>query len=99
MISMRPFRDWQGKEAGEMLPSTWKVAKNRRRRLVNRAVVRQTGQCADRARQHTTRASAGRGRKLTSKKERVRARQGSIRTPPAGGGVIFGPKPRSYACQ
>ena len=66
--------------------------------LVHRAVVRQLANARQGTASTLTRAEvAGGGRKPYKQKGTGRARQGSIRTPlRPGGGVVFGPKPRSY---
>ncbi|MEX0587984.1 MAG: 50S ribosomal protein L4 [Cyanobium sp.] len=93
------IRDWQGKEAGKA-DLDLKVAKESSAKdLVHRAVVRQLANARQGTASTLTRAEvAGGGRKPYKQKGTGRARQGSIRTPlRPGGGVVFGPKPRSYA--
>lgn len=93
------IRDWQGKESGQA-PLDLKVAKpTSAKGLLHRAVVRQLAHARQGTASTLTRAEvAGGGRKPYKQKGTGRARQGSIRTPlRPGGGVIFGPKPRSYA--
>jgi large subunit ribosomal protein L4 len=65
---------------------------------VHRAIVRQLANARQGTASTLTRAEvAGGGRKPYKQKGTGRARQGSIRTPlRPGGGVVFGPKPRSY---
>ena len=92
------IRDWQGKEAGKAALDL-KVAKETSAKdLVHRAVVRQLANARQGTASTLTRAEvAGGGRKPYKQKGTGRARQGSIRTPlRPGGGVVFGPKPRSY---
>ena len=92
------IRDWQGKEAGKATLDL-KVAKETSANdLVHRAVVRQLAHARQGTASTLTRAEvAGGGRKPYKQKGTGRARQGSIRTPlRPGGGVVFGPKPRSY---
>jgi large subunit ribosomal protein L4 len=93
------IRDWQGKEAGKATLDL-KVAKETSANdLVHRAVVRQLAHARQGTASTLTRAEvAGGGRKPYKQKGTGRARQGSIRTPlRPGGGVVFGPKPRSYS--
>lgn len=93
------IRDWQGKEAGKAALDL-KVAKETSANdLVHRAVVRQLAHARQGTASTLTRAEvAGGGRKPYKQKGTGRARQGSIRTPlRPGGGVVFGPKPRSYS--
>ena len=92
------IRDWQGKEAGKAALDL-KVAKEASAQdLIHRAVVRQLANARQGTASTLTRAEvAGGGRKPYQQKGTGRARQGSIRTPlRPGGGVVFGPKPRSY---
>jgi len=91
-------RDWQGKESGKATLDL-KVAKETSANdLLHRAVVRQLAHARQGTASTLTRAEvAGGGRKPYKQKGTGRARQGSIRTPlRPGGGVVFGPKPRSY---
>ncbi|MCS5692447.1 50S ribosomal protein L4 [Cyanobium sp. FGCU-6] len=91
-------RDWQGKESGKASLDL-KVAKETSAKdLLHRAVVRQLAHARQGTASTLTRAEvAGGGRKPYKQKGTGRARQGSIRTPlRPGGGVVFGPKPRSY---
>jgi large subunit ribosomal protein L4 len=91
-------RDWEGKESGTASLHL-KVAKEASAaNLLHRAVVRQLANARQGTASTLTRAEvAGGGRKPYKQKGTGRARQGSIRTPlRPGGGVIFGPKPRSY---
>ena len=66
--------------------------------LIHRAVLRQLANKRQGTASTLTRSEVrGGGRKPYKQKGTGRARQGSIRTPlRPGGGIIFGPKPRSY---
>ena len=91
-------RDWQGKEAGKASLDL-KVAKETTAvDLMHRAVLRQQAHARQGTASTLTRSEVrGGGRKPYKQKGTGRARQGSIRTPlKPGGGIIFGPKPRTY---
>lgn len=66
--------------------------------VVHQAVVRQLANARQGTASTKTRSDvAGSGRKLYQQKHTGRARAGSIKSPlRRGGGVTFGPKPRSY---
>ena len=66
--------------------------------LLHRAVLRQLANKRQGTASTLTRSEVrGGGRKPYKQKGTGRARQGSIRTPlRPGGGIVFGPKPRSY---
>ena len=90
--------DWQGKEAGKATLDL-KVAKETTAvDLMHRAVLRQQAHSRQGTASTLTRSEVrGGGRKPYKQKGTGRARQGSIRTPlRPGGGIIFGPKPRTY---
>ena len=90
--------DWQGKEAGKATLNL-KVAKEATALdLMHRAVLRQQAHSRQGTASTLTRSEVrGGGRKPYKQKGTGRARQGSIRTPlRPGGGIIFGPKPRTY---
>ncbi len=90
--------DWQGKEAGKATLDL-KVAKEATALdLMHRAVLRQQAHSRQGTASTLTRSEVrGGGRKPYKQKGTGRARQGSIRTPlRPGGGIIFGPKPRTY---
>jgi large subunit ribosomal protein L4 len=92
-------RDWQGKEAGKASLDL-KVAKEvSALDLMHRAVLRQQAHTRQGTASTLTRSEVrGGGRKPYKQKGTGRARQGSVRTPlRPGGGIIFGPKPRSYS--
>ena len=92
------IRDWQGKEAGKAALDLKVAKQSSANDLIHRAVVRQLANASQGTASTLTRAEvAGGGRKPYKQKGTGRARQGSIRTPlRPGGGVVFGPKPRSY---
>ena len=92
------IRDWQGKEAGKAALDLKVAKQSSANDLIHRAVVRQLANARQGTASTLTRAEvAGGGRKPYKQKGTGRARQGSIRTPlRPGGGVVFGPKPRSY---
>ncbi|MFN5192969.1 MAG: 50S ribosomal protein L4 [Cyanobacteriota bacterium] len=92
------IRDWQGKEAGKATLDLKVAKESSAADLVHRAVVRQLAHARQGTASTLTRAEvAGGGRKPYKQKGTGRARQGSIRTPlRPGGGIVFGPKPRSY---
>jgi large subunit ribosomal protein L4 len=93
------IHDWQGKEAGKASLDLKVAKESSATDLVHRAVVRQLAHARQGTASTLTRAEvAGGGRKPYKQKGTGRARQGSIRTPlRPGGGVVFGPKPRSYS--
>ncbi len=89
---------WDGKKAGKVSIDL-KVAKETSSAdLIHRAILRQLANKRQGTASTLTRSEVrGGGRKPYKQKGTGRARQGSIRTPlRPGGGVIFGPKPRSY---
>ena len=89
---------WDGKKARKVSIDL-KVAKETSSAdLIHRAVLRQLANKRQGTASTLTRSEVrGGGRKPYKQKGTGRARQGSIRTPlRPGGGVIFGPKPRSY---
>ena len=89
---------WEGKKGGKVSLDL-KVAKDTSADdLVHRAVLRQLANKRQGTASTLTRSEVrGGGRKPYKQKGTGRARQGSIRTPlRPGGGIIFGPKPRSY---
>ena len=98
MLASCVVRDWQGKEAGKATLDL-KVAKEASAvDLLHRAVLRQQAHMRQGTASTLTRSEVrGGGRKPYKQKGTGRARQGSVRTPlRPGGGIIFGPKPRSY---
>ena len=89
---------WDGNKGGKVSLDL-KVAKEASADdLVHRAVLRQLANKRQGTASTLTRSEVrGGGRKPYKQKGTGRARQGSIRTPlRPGGGIIFGPKPRSY---
>lgn len=92
------IRDWQGKESGKASLTLSVARESSAADLLHRAVVRQQAHARQGTASTLTRAEvAGGGRKPYKQKGTGRARQGSIRTPlRPGGGVVFGPKPRTY---
>jgi large subunit ribosomal protein L4 len=91
-------RDWQGKESGKASLDLKVARETTAGDLLHRAVIRQQAHARQGTASTLTRAEvAGGGRKPYKQKGTGRARQGSIRTPlRPGGGIVFGPKPRSY---
>ena len=97
MINFESLK-WDGKKGGKVSLDL-KVAKDSSADdLVHRAVLRQLANKRQGTASTLTRSEVrGGGRKPYKQKGTGRARQGSIRTPlRPGGGIIFGPKPRSY---
>ena len=89
---------WDGKKSGK-ISLDLKVAKESSAGdLLHRAVLRQLANKRQGTASTLTRSEVrGGGRKPYKQKGTGRARQGSIRTPlRPGGGILFGPKPRSY---
>ena len=89
---------WDGKKSGK-ISLDLKVAKESSAEdLLHRAVLRQLANKRQGTASTLTRSEVrGGGRKPYKQKGTGRARQGSIRTPlRPGGGIVFGPKPRSY---
>ena len=89
---------WDGKKGGKVTLEL-KVAKETSAGdLIHRAVLRQLANKRQGTASTLTRSEVrSGGRKPYKQKGTGRARQGSIRTPlKPGGGIIFGPKPRSY---
>ncbi|MBD2314234.1 50S ribosomal protein L4 [Desertifilum sp. FACHB-1129] len=91
-------RDWQGEEKGSASLELRVAKEESSAHIVHRALVRQLNNGRQGTASTKTRAEVrGGGRKPWRQKGTGRARAGSIRSPLwRGGGVIFGPKPRSY---
>ena len=89
---------WDGKKAGTVSIDLKVAKESSSADLIHRAVLRQLANKRQGTASTLTRSEVrGGGRKPYKQKGTGRARQGSIRTPlRPGGGVIFGPKPRSY---
>ena len=90
--------DWQGKESGQLSIDLKTAKESTAVDLLHRAVLRQQAHSRQGTASTLTRSEVrGGGRKPYKQKGTGRARQGSIRTPlRPGGGIVFGPKPRSY---
>jgi len=89
---------WDGKKAGKITLDLKVAKESSAGDLIHRAVLRQLANKRQGTASTLTRSEVrGGGRKPYKQKGTGRARQGSIRTPlRPGGGIIFGPKPRSY---
>jgi len=89
---------WDGKKSGKVSLNLKVAKESSAGDLLHRAVVRQLANKRQGTASTLTRSEVrGGGRKPYKQKGTGRARQGSIRTPlRPGGGIIFGPKPRSY---
>ena len=89
---------WDGKKAGEISIDLKVARETSSNDLMHRAVLRQLANKRQGTASTLTRSEVrGGGRKPYKQKGTGRARQGSIRTPlRPGGGIVFGPKPRSY---
>lgn len=93
------IKDWQGKETGTASLELKVASEETAAHVVHRALVRQLNSARQGTASTKTRSEVrGGGRKPWRQKGTGRARAGSNRTPLwPGGGVIFGPKPRSYS--
>ena len=89
---------WDGKKGGKVSLDLKVAKESSASDLIHRAVLRQLANKRQGTSSTLTRSEVrGGGRKPYKQKGTGRARQGSIRTPlRPGGGIIFGPKPRSY---
>ena len=89
---------WDGKKAGKVSIELKVAKESTSNDLIHRAVLRQLANKRQGTASTLTRSEVrGGGRKPYKQKGTGRARQGSIRTPlRPGGGIIFGPKPRSF---
>ncbi len=89
---------WDGKNSGKVTLDLKVAKESSSSDLMHRAVLRQLANKRQGTASTLTRSEVrGGGRKPYKQKGTGRARQGSIRTPlRPGGGIIFGPKPRTY---
>ena len=89
---------WDGKKSGKITLDLKVAKESSAGDLLHRAVLRQLANKRQGTASTLTRSEVrGGGRKPYKQKGTGRARQGSIRTPlRPGGGIVFGPKPRSY---
>jgi len=90
--------NWEGQKVGQAHLELKVARETTAAHLLHAALVRQQANQRQGTASTLTRSEVrGGGRKPFKQKGTGRARQGSIRTPlRPGGGVIFGPKPRSY---
>ena len=97
MITLESLK-WNGKKSGKVSLDLKVAKESSANDLIHRAVLRQLANKRQGTASTLTRSEVrGGGRKPYTQKGTGRARQGSIRTPlRPGGGIIFGPKPRSY---
>ena len=97
MITLESLK-WNGKKSGKVSLDLKVAKESSANDLIHRAVLRQLANKRQGTASTLTRSEVrGGGRKPYKQKGTGRARQGSIRTPlRPGGGIIFGPKPRSY---
>ncbi|MCY4172616.1 MAG: 50S ribosomal protein L4 [Cyanobacteria bacterium MAG CAR3_bin_5] len=91
--------NWEGEPVGNAHLDLKAAREGTAVHLLHAALVRQQANQRQGTASTRTRSEVrGGGRKPFKQKGTGRARQGSIRTPlRPGGGVVFGPKPRSYA--
>ena len=91
-------RNWQGEEVGQESLELRSAKEETAAHIVHRALVRQMSHSRQGTASSKTRSEVrGGGKKPWRQKGTGRARAGSSRSPLwKGGGVIFGPKPRSY---
>ncbi|NEQ98970.1 MAG: 50S ribosomal protein L4 [Cyanothece sp. SIO2G6] len=91
-------RNWQGDEVGQENLDLRVAKEGSAAHVVHRALVRQLNHSRQGTASTKTRSEVrGGGKKPWRQKGTGRARAGSSRSPLwKGGGVIFGPKPRSY---
>ena len=91
-------KDWQGNDAGTETLDLKVANEENASHIVHRALKRQLNNARQGTASTKTRSEVrGGGRKPWRQKGTGRARAGSIRTPlMPGGGIVFGPKPRSY---
>jgi len=94
-----PLKNMQGKEIGtvELPDEVFNIEPNQA--VMHQALVRQLANKRQGTHKAKTRGEVrGGGRKPWRQKGTGRARQGTIRAPQwRGGGIVFGPTPRSYA--
>jgi large subunit ribosomal protein L4 len=91
-----PLVNFDGAKSGEK-PVELKIAKSGAYIVQRKVVAEQANMRLGTAKTKTRSEVRGGGRKPYKQKGTGRSRQGSIRTPlRRGGGVLFGPKPRSF---
>jgi len=98
-MSKLPLKDMKGKQQGEYDLADELLVYDKGGQAVHDAVVAHRAKCRAGSASTKTRAEvSGSGTKPWKQKGLGRARSGTKRNPVwRGGGIIFGPKPRSYA--
>lgn len=97
-MSTYSVKNWQGEEVGQDSLALKCAKEETASHIVHRALVRQLNHSRQGTASSKTRSEVrGGGKKPWRQKGTGRARAGSSRSPLwKGGGVIFGPKPRTY---